>query len=49
MNNISLEEEEIGGLAIEGEEALSNDQLFYGFDAKLCVVAKFLTNGHTDF
>ncbi|KAK1390943.1 hypothetical protein POM88_019121 [Heracleum sosnowskyi] len=49
MNNVSLEEEENGGLTIEGEEISSNDQLSFGFDAKLCVVARFLTQGRANF
>lgn len=49
MNNITLEDEEEGGLAV-GEEAIHNtEQLINGFDAKLCVVARFITEGNVDF
>lgn len=42
MNNVSLENEEGGVLALENEELVGNDQLFSGFDAKLYVVARFI-------
>ncbi|KAL8127313.1 hypothetical protein AgCh_014288 [Apium graveolens] len=38
-----------GGLALEPEELVGNDQLFYGYDAKLCVVARFISDGRVDF
>lgn len=49
INNISLEDEEEGGLDLISEEALGNEQLISTFDAKLCVVARFLSDGHVDF
>lgn len=49
MNDISLEDEEEGGLALETEEQVGNDQIFSGFDAKLCVVARFISEGRVDF
>lgn len=47
--NISLEDEEEGGLTLESEEIQKNDQALYGFDAKLCIVARFLSDGYADF
>lgn len=47
MNNITLEDEEEGGLDIEVEEV--NNGAFAGFNAKLCVVARFITDGNADF
>lgn len=49
MNNVSLEEEEEGGLAVEGDEGLGTDEVFYGFDTKLCVMGRLLTEGNADF
>lgn len=49
VNNVSLEDEEGGVLALENEELVGNDQLFSGFDAKLYVVARFILEGHVDF
>ncbi|KAK1378816.1 DUF4283 domain-containing protein [Heracleum sosnowskyi] len=49
MNNITLEDEEEGGLAIAGEDVNENVHLFTGFNANLCVVARFITDGHADF
>lgn len=46
INNISLEDEDEGGLEIITGNA---DETQTGFDAKLCVVGKFLTEGRTDF
>lgn len=49
LQNVTLEEEENGGLAIEEEILQDENQLFTGFDAKLCIVARFLTEGHVEF
>ena len=49
MNNISLEDEDEGGLALEAKETLGNDPVFSGFDAKLCVISRFISDGHEDF
>lgn len=49
MNNISLEEADEGILAVGGEEDLGQQQLFVGFDAKMCLVARFITDGHVYF
>ncbi|KAL8158273.1 hypothetical protein AgCh_002828 [Apium graveolens] len=43
------EDEEKSGLAIDGSEVNENDHVFAGFNAKLCVVARFITDGHADF
>ncbi|KAK1383072.1 hypothetical protein POM88_020807 [Heracleum sosnowskyi] len=49
INNISLEEEEEGGLDLVDEEPTNKDQSVFEFDAKLCVVARFLSEGNADF
>lgn len=49
LNNIFLDDEEEGGLAIDEGITLEGEQPFNGFDAKLCVVARFLTEGQVDF
>lgn len=49
MNNISLEDEEKGGLALEIEGTLDNALDLSTFDAKLCVVAPFISEVHMDF
>ncbi|KAK1362169.1 hypothetical protein POM88_046643 [Heracleum sosnowskyi] len=43
MNNISIEDEEEEGLAIDGEELNNNIHGLTGFNAKLCVVARFIS------
>lgn len=48
MNNVSLEEEDEGGLALEVEQTLDNDQEST-FNANLCVVARFISEGRVDF
>lgn len=49
MNNITLEDEEEDVLAFEIGGTKGNNQGFTNFDAKLCVVARFLTEGRVDF
>ncbi|XP_074374723.1 uncharacterized protein LOC141715141 [Apium graveolens] len=49
MNNISLEDEEEGGLSIEPETLVEDHHIDNGFNAKLCVVARFLSEGRIDF
>lgn len=49
MNNITLEDEEGGRLAIDGDEEVGNEQLFSRYDAKLCLVARLITDGQIDF
>ncbi|KAL8093892.1 hypothetical protein AgCh_035685 [Apium graveolens] len=49
MNNISLEDEEEGGLSIEPETLVEDHHIDNGFNAKLCVVARFLSDGRIDF
>lgn len=49
MNNISLEDEEDGGLMIDSGEFSNIDSLVGGFDTKLCVVDRFLSKGQVDF
>lgn len=38
-----------GDLALEEGLIHGEEQLFTGFDAKLCVVARFISDGHVDF
>lgn len=47
MNNVTLDDEEEGGLAIE-EEALQ-EPYFSGFETNLCVIARFITEGNINF
>lgn len=49
MNNILLEEEEEGGIAIEGSKAQENTDNEYVCNARLCLVGRFLTDGVLDF
>lgn len=49
MESITLEEEQAGGLAIEEETRQGEEQVFNGFDAKLCVVGRFISEGQIDF
>lgn len=49
MNDISLEDEEEGGLSLELETNAEAEEGTFGFDAKLCIVGKFLTEGRVDF
>lgn len=48
MNNVSLEEEDEGGLALEVEQTLDKDHEST-FNANLCVVARFISEGRVDF
>lgn len=49
MGNIALEEEEEGGIVIETEYGGEKTELIHGFDAKLCMVGRFITEGVIDF
>lgn len=49
LNNISLEDEEEGGLEIVAEALEGENLQQQGFDAKLCVVGRFITEGRVDF
>lgn len=49
INNISLEDEDEGGLEIISDLQSENEQSLVGFDAKLCVVARSLSEGQVDF
>lgn len=48
MNNITLDEEEEGGLALEATEE-DNQETVHGFDAKLCLMGRFITEGVVNF
>lgn len=49
MNTITLDEEEEAVISIEEEEGVGVDHQFGGINAKLCVVARFITEGQVDF
>lgn len=49
MNNITIEDEEDGGLALEGIEDVSGLEGLQDFDVKLCLVGRFITEGVIDF
>lgn len=44
MNNISIEDEDEGGLLFDHEVLVNSEVQSEGFDAKLCVVARFLSD-----
>lgn len=49
LNSISLEDEEEGGLEITTETLEGGNTQLQGFDAKLCVVGRFITEGRVEF
>lgn len=49
MNNITLKDEEEGGLAIEIEDGVENAEPYQGYNAKLCLMGRFLSEGVVDF
>lgn len=49
MNNISLEDEEEGGIEITEEALVPNDLQNHGFVANLCIVGRFISEGRVDF
>lgn len=49
MNIISLEDEEEGVLEIEDAASVTNNLQTQGFDAKLCIVGRFISEGRIDF
>lgn len=49
MQHITLEEEEEGGLALEGLEEVEQGENFCDYNAKLCLVGRFLSEGVMDF
>lgn len=49
MNNTTLDDEEEAGLALEEEVFQNTEQVFSGFNADLCVVARFISEGNIDF
>lgn len=49
MQDITLEEEEEGGLALEGLEEDGEGANFCDYNAKLCLVGRFLSEGVMDF
>ncbi|KAL1809683.1 hypothetical protein ACET3Z_026673 [Daucus carota] len=49
MNNITLDDEEDGGLALEEIVGAGETDGFQDFDANLCLVGRFITEGVVDF
>lgn len=49
MNNITLEEEEEDNLALDLSASNEGEQILNSFNTKLCVVARFLSEGYVDF
>lgn len=49
MNNISLEDEDEGGLLLDASLLSNNESNVQGFDAELCIVARLLSEGNIDF
>lgn len=49
MNNISLEDEEEGGLMLNIETSGENTEAINNIDVKLCLVGRFLVEGVIDF
>lgn len=49
MNNVTLEEEEEWGLAIEESDDSSQEDTQNVCDAKLCLVGRFISEGNVDF
>ncbi|XP_074347410.1 uncharacterized protein LOC141686264 [Apium graveolens] len=49
MQHITLDEEEEGGLALEGFEEAGQGENLGDFNAKLCLVGRFLSEGVMDF
>lgn len=49
MNSTTLDEEKEAVLAIQEEQGLGNDQQLNDSNAKLCVVARFISDGRLDF
>lgn len=48
MNNISLEDEDGSGLLLDATYLSNNVSDEQGFDAKLCIVGRFLSEGRVD-
>lgn len=49
MKEITLEDEEEGGLALEVDEEQGKETAFNGFNATLCLVGHFINEGMVDF
>lgn len=49
MNNVTLEDEEEGGIAIEDMEDAEKSEMFNGFDPHLWLVGRFINEGVVDF
>lgn len=49
MNNIALEDEDEGGLLLDTTILSNSNSQTQGFDAKLCIVGRFLSEGKIDF
>lgn len=49
MNNITLEDEEDSGIALEGLDGENQSEGFQNYNAELCLVGRFITEGVVDF
>lgn len=49
MNNISLEDEEDGGIEINEETLIHDTTQNQSFDAKFCIIGRFINEGRIDF
>lgn len=49
MNMVALDNEEEAGYEVIAEEEDEQNQYGHGFNAKLCIVGRFIVDGKTDF
>lgn len=49
MNNVTLEDEEEGGVAFDDTEQAEEVEYLKGFDTYLCLVGRFINEGVVDF
>lgn len=49
MNNITLEEEEEWGIAVEDSDVVEDIEALQGIDVHLCLVGRFINEGIVDF
>lgn len=49
MNDITLEDEEEGGMVLGGTDVNEDAVISHGFNNKLCLVGRFIVEGAVDF
>lgn len=49
MQNVTLEEEEEGDIAVEDNDVVEDIEALEGFDVHLCLVGRFINEGMVDF